>query len=52
MVAPTVKRYACRRMVGVLRRVVCGTEVEVEEQPRVTQGRTTVVINAAYNIER
>jgi hypothetical protein len=51
MVAQAVKRYARRRVVGVLRRVVRGTEAEVEERLRATQGATTAVINTAY-IER
>ena len=51
MVAQAVKRYARRRVVGVLRRVVRGTEAEVEERLRATQGRATAVINTAY-IER
>lgn len=51
MVAQAVKRYARRRVVGVLRRVVRGTEAEVQERLRSTQGATTAVINTAY-IER
>jgi hypothetical protein len=51
MIAQAVKRYARRRVVGVLRRVVRGTEAEVEERLRATQGRATAVINTAY-IER
>ena len=52
MVAQAVKRYARRRVIGVLRRVVRGTEAEVEERLRSTQGATsTAVINTAY-IER
>ena len=52
MVAQAIKRYARRRVVGVLRRVVRGTEAEVEERLRATQGgATTAVINTAY-IER
>lgn len=51
MVAQAVKRYARRRVVGVLRRVVCGTEAEVGERLRTTQGAATAVINTAY-IER
>jgi hypothetical protein len=51
MVAQVVKRYARRRVIGVLRRVVRGTEAEVEERLRSTQGATTAVINTAY-IER
>ncbi len=51
MVAQAVKRYARRRVIGVLRRVVRGMETEVEERLRSTQGATTAVINTAY-IER
>ena len=54
MVAQAVKRYAPRRVVGVLRRVVRGTEAEVGERLRATQatqGGATAVINTAY-IER
>lgn len=51
MVAQAVKRYARRRVIGVLRRVVRGMEAEVGERLRSTQGTTTAVINAAY-IER
>lgn len=51
MVAQAVKRYARRRVIGVLRRVVRGIETEVEERLRSTQGSPTAVINTAY-IER
>ncbi len=52
MVAQALKRYARRRgVVGVCRRVVCGTEAEVGERLRSTQGATTALINTAY-IER
>jgi transposase-like protein len=51
MFAQAVKRYARRRVIGVLRRVVRGTEAEVGERLRSTQGATTAVINTAY-IER
>jgi hypothetical protein len=51
MVAQAVKRYARRRVVGVLRRVVRGTEAEVGERLRSTQDGATAVINTAY-IER
>lgn len=40
MVAQALKRYARRRVVGVLRRVVRGTEAEVGERLRYTQGAT------------
>ncbi|MDP8972835.1 MAG: hypothetical protein M3N45_06570 [Actinomycetota bacterium] len=53
MVAQAVKRYARRRVVGVLRRVVRGTQAEVGERLRSTQGgASAAVINTAYNIER
>jgi hypothetical protein len=51
MVAQAVKSYARRRVVGVLRRVVRGTEAEVGERLRATQGGEEAVINTAY-IER
>ncbi len=52
MVAQALKRYTRRRVVGILRRVVCGTQAEVVERLRSTQeGSTTAVINTAY-IER
>lgn len=51
MVAQAIKRYTRRRVVGVLRRIVRGTEAEVGTQLRSTQGGATAVINTAY-IER
>ena len=51
MVAQALKRYVRRRVIGVCRRVVCGTQAEVGERLRSTQGATTAVINTAY-IER
>ena len=51
MVAQAIKRYARRRVVGVLRRIVRGTETEVGTRLRSTQGGATAVINTAY-IER
>ena len=51
MVAQAIKCHARRRVVGVLRRIVRGTEAEVRERLRSTQGATTAVINTAY-IER
>lgn len=51
MVAQAVKRYARRRVVGVLRRVVRGMEAAVGAWLRATQGSATAVINTAY-IER
>ncbi len=51
MVAQAVKRYARRRVIGVVRRVVCGTQAAVGERLRATQGGATAVINTAY-VER
>jgi len=51
MVAQAIKRHAQQRVVGVLRRIVRGTEAEVGARLRSTQGATTAVINTAY-IER
>lgn len=52
MVAQATKRYARRRVTGVVRRIVRGTETEVQAWLRSTQGSaTTAVINTAY-IER
>jgi hypothetical protein len=51
MVAQAIKRYARRRVVGVLRRVVCGTEETVHSRLASTQGSESAVINTAY-IER
>jgi transposase-like protein len=51
MVAQAIKRYARRRVIGVVRRVVRGTEEAVGERLRSIQGATTAVINTAY-IER
>ncbi len=51
MVAQAIKRHAQRRVVGVLRRIVRGTEAEVRERLRSTQGAQEAVINTAY-IER
>jgi hypothetical protein len=51
MIAQAIKRYARRRVVGVLRRIVRGTEAEVGARLRSTQGATTAVINTAY-VER
>lgn len=52
MVAQAIKRYTRRRVVGVLRRIVRGTEAEVGTQLRSTQGGATAVINTAYIEER
>jgi len=51
MVAQAIKRYARRRVVEVVRRVVLGTEEAVEARLESTQGSATAVINTAY-IER
>ena len=52
MVAQAIKRHAARRrVIGVHRRIVRGTQVEVQARLRSTQGGTTAVINTAY-IER
>ncbi len=51
MVAQAVKRYARRRVIGVVRRVVRGTQAAVGARLRATQGSATAVINTAY-IER
>jgi len=52
MVAQAVKRHARRRVIGVLRRVIRGTEEAVAQRLKVTQDTATAVINTAYNIER
>ena len=51
MIAQAIKRYTRRRVVGVFRRIVRGTEAEVGARLRSTQGATTAVINTAY-VER
>ena len=53
MIAQVIKRYAKRRVVGVVRRVVMGSEEAVAARLGATQGGSseTVVINTAY-IER
>ncbi len=51
MVAQAIKRYARRRVVGVLHRVVRGTQEAVEARLRSTQGGEAALINTAY-IER
>src|SRR5215210_2927616 len=51
MVAQAIKRHARRRVIGVLRRIVRGTEAEVQARLRSTQGGATAVINTAY-VER
>ena len=54
MVAQAIKRYARRRrVIGVVRRVVRGTEETVRARLVCTQANeSAVVINTAYNIER
>src|SRR5215210_4827592 len=52
MVAQAIKRYARRRVIGVLRRVVRGTEEAVGARLNSTQGGASAVVNTAYNIER
>jgi hypothetical protein len=51
MVAQAIKRYAQRRVSGVLRRVVRGTEEAVRARLNSTQGSESAQINTAY-IER
>ena len=51
MVAQAIKRYARRRVIGVVGRIVCGTEEAVRAQLNSTQGSESAVINTAY-IER
>jgi transposase-like protein len=51
MVAQAIKRYARRRVSGVVRRIVHGTEEAVRARLSSTQGSRDAVINTAY-IER
>lgn len=52
MIAQTIKKYAGRRVIGVVRRVVVGAGEAVAARLRATQGGSeTAVINTAY-IER
>jgi len=51
MVAQAIKRYARRRVSGVVRRIVRGTEEAVRVRLSSTQGSEEAVINTAY-IER
>jgi transposase-like protein len=51
MVAQAIKRYARRRVIGVVRRVVRGTEEVVRARLVCTQGSEGAVINTAY-VER
>ncbi len=48
LVAQAIKRYARRRVIRVVRRVVVGTEAAVQAALTATQGRATAVINTAY----
>lgn len=51
MVAQAIKRYARRRVTGVVRRIVVGTEEAVWARLNSTQGSENAVINTAY-VER
>jgi hypothetical protein len=51
MIAQAIKRYAQRRVVEVVRRVVVGTEETVDARLKYTQDSVTALINTAY-IER
>ncbi len=51
MVAQAIKRYARRRVIGVIRRVVRGTEEAVRARLVCTQGSESALINTAY-VER
>jgi hypothetical protein len=51
MVAQALKRYARRRVIGVVRRIVVGTEEAVWARLVCTQGSEEAVINTAY-VER
>ena len=51
MLAQALKRYARRRVIGVVRRIVRGTEETVQTRLSSTQGNEKAVINTAY-IER
>ena len=51
MIAQTVKRYAKRRVVGVVRRVAQGTAAAVQARLVATQGSIAAVINTAF-VER
>ena len=51
MVAQAIKRYARRRVIGVVRRIVVGTEEAVWARLVSTQGSENAVINTAY-VER
>ena len=51
MIAQVIKRYARRRVIGVVRRVVIGADEAVAARLGATQGSEGAVINTAY-IER
>jgi transposase-like protein len=51
IIAQVIKRYARRRVIGVVRRVVRGVDEAVTARLRATQGSEAAVINTAY-IER
>jgi len=51
MVAQAIKRYARRRVIGAVRRVVRGTEAAVRSRLVPTQGSESAVIDTAY-VER
>jgi transposase-like protein len=48
MIAQAIKRYAQRRVVEVVQRVVVGTEEAVDARLKYTQDSLTAVINTAY----
>jgi hypothetical protein len=48
MVAQAIKRYARRRVTGVVRRIVRGTEEAVGARLNSTQGSQSAVINTSY----
>ncbi len=50
MIAQVIKRYAKRRVIGVIRRIVTGVGEAVAARLRATQGggSETAVINTAY----
>jgi transposase-like protein/IS1 family transposase len=51
LLAQVVKQHACRRVTGVIRRVVLGTATAVQARLDTTQAMPAAVINTAY-IER
>jgi hypothetical protein len=48
MVAQAVKRYARRRVTGVVRCIVRGTKEAVQARPNSTQGSRGAVTNTTY----